>query len=194
MDMQNFRTAMRGFHRDDVVQFIETQALNHEKELRAKNDEIAMLQGQLEERDAQLKAAQKQVADLEQQLEELTAPAEPLDAPIAPPADALPAAPSAQQLNELELTAYRRAELAERRANERAAEVYRRIQATFDASVTRLFEADHDLDTLTDTLLANLQQMKQAVNALCGAYQDTSASFRTIGTEGQNEKGGNLSD
>lgn len=183
MDMQNFRTAMRGFHRDDVVQFIEMQTLNHEKELRAKNDEIAMLQSQLEERSAQLKAAQEQIREMELQMEELTAPEQHLEAPIAPPADTLPAAPSAQQLNELELTAYRRAEMAERRANDRATEVYRRIQSVFDQSVTKLFDADHDLDTLTDTLLANLQQLKQAVNAVCLVYQDTSASFRSIGQE-----------
>ena len=48
MTNHNFRTALHGFQRDDVVQFIEAKTLEHEKELRQKNDEISRLRAQLD--------------------------------------------------------------------------------------------------------------------------------------------------
>lgn len=183
MDTQNFRTAMRGFQKDDVIAFIETQTLNHEKELRAKGDELTAAHSRITELEAQLQTARQQISDLETQIDELTAPAPELEAPMAKPAEGLPTAPTAQQLTELELTAYRRAELAERRANERAAKVYHRLQTIFDESVKQMFEATQDLDTLRDTVSADLQKMEQAVLALGKLYQSTSESFREVGQD-----------
>lgn len=194
MANQNFRTALHGFHRDDVVQFIETKTLEHEKELRVKNDEIARLQAELED-------TRRKLADAEAEIEQLHAqPADapeaavhapepapvaeevsPLDAPMAPIALDLPPEPDRTKINEMELAAYRRAELAERHAQERAAGVYQQIQSVFDQSNAKIINSNHDLNTLVDAIRANIAQLEAALSATCNVYQEAAAAFGAVG-------------
>lgn len=211
MANQNFRTALHGFNRDDVVQFIETKTLEHEKALRSKNDEITRLQGELDDKSSQLDAANAELSRLQEELtakqEELAAkqdspsaeaapaaieapaaqsvpePAEsPLDAPIAPVAAELPQAPCAPRVSEMELAAYRRAELAERHAQERAAGVYQQIQAVFNQSSAKIVNTNQDLDTLTEALRTDLVRLQNTVSAMQKVYAEAAESFHAVGS------------
>lgn len=194
MANQNFRTALHGFHRDDVVQFIETKTLEHEKELRVKNDEIARLQAELDEANRKLADAEEKIEQLQAQPvvvpEPVLQPAEPapaaeevspLDAPMAPIAIDLPPEPDHTKINEMELAAYRRAELAERHAQERAAGVYQQIQSVFNQSNAKIVNNNHDLNTLVEAIRTNIAQLETALSATCNVYQEAAAAFGAVG-------------
>lgn len=203
MANQNFRTALHGFNRDDVVQFIEVKTLEHEKELRAKNDEIARLQSELDDRKMQLDLANAEIDKLQETLSAKAEPAAAAAPPSVPPSSApsaeqapdgsaleapmplvgaeLPQAPGASNLNEMELAAYRRAELAERHARERAASVYQQIQAVFNQSNAKIANSNQDLDTLVETLRSDAQALLSALNTVRGVYTETSDAFRAVG-------------
>ena len=115
-----FRSALHGFNRTDVVQFIQSQTAAHEKSLRLLREEITRLEDALNAANEELEAckAAAEAAAAEPAPEE--APAEPeataaapqpapLDAPMAPPMTVVKAA--APDFDEMELAAYRRAEL-----------------------------------------------------------------------------------
>lgn len=192
MANQNFRSALHGFHRDDVVQFIEAKTLEHEKELRQKNDENARLRAQLDEANRKLSDAKAEIAQLQASLADAqSAAVQPaaapagevasLDAPMAPiGGDVLPEN-SPTKLNEMELAAYRRAELAERHAQERAVGVYQQIQAVFDQSNAKIANSNQDLNTLVETIRANISQLEQALSATCNVYQEAAAAFGAVG-------------
>lgn len=207
---QNFRTALHGFHRDDVVQFIEVKTLEHEKALREKNDEIARLQGELDDMKLQLDLANAEVDKLHEELSAApSAPAAPaaqpqqpeetaqaqtsasaLEAPMPPVGAAMPQSPPVSSLSEMELAAYRRAELAERHARERASSVYQQIQSVFDQSCAKITNSNQDLDTLVETLRSNAQTLLAALNTVRGVYVETSDAFRAVGDASFDEANG----
>ena len=105
--VQRFRSQLRGFHREDVVRYIEYLNTQHNSQLEQLNTQLQNAQEkaadsqQLLELQAQLDAALERCALLEKQLAE-------------------------QQVTsaDLELAAYRRAERVERQAKERAQQIY----------------------------------------------------------------------
>lgn len=104
-----------------------------------------------------------------------------LTAPIPTVNEVLPAdvAPS-RDYTELELAAYRRAELAERAARERAADVYREISSVFQHGNTKLDTGRQDLEQMTRAIQENVNQLMQVLNSIRSAYHDTELSFEAV--------------
>ena len=71
---QNFRSALHGFNREDVVQYLEYINNKHQTQLNQLNEELTKLRERPEGiPEAELTAAKEQCAGLEQQVAELTA-------------------------------------------------------------------------------------------------------------------------
>ena len=109
MSKQHFRKALNGFHREDVVRYIELLNNQHNSQIEQLNTQLLEARSQASAADPALKeqldAALKKIEQLEAQLAE-----------TQPAAD-----PSAGTPEELE--AYRRAERTERLAQERAQQI-----------------------------------------------------------------------
>lgn len=205
----NFRSSMHGFHRDDVIAYIEKTALEHEKELRTLHDANARLQQQLDSCDLDaikqelsdaktaLAAAEERCVSLEAEkavLEgELTAARDALvksaeapatevsvlNAPIVPACDPAAVEP-AKDYAALELAAYRRAEVAERLAKDRANSIYEQLGEVFTSASAKLDSNESDLAQLTQSLQMNMSQLQEILNAIRGSYTDARESFRSF--------------
>lgn len=154
---QHFRTAFRGFNREDVVHYIEYLNNHYTR--------------QLEDLSTQLQAAQAAVpaadADLEARLQEALERCAQLEAQLADKEAAVAAVPTA---TEEELEAYRRAERTERQARERAQQIYTQANAVL-ADVTAKAETASaqvaaTAEQVTAQMLSTKATLEEAVAAL----------------------------
>ena len=210
--MEGFRTQLKGFHREDVINFIQQQTQEHERRVRTMQEEIVRLQGELndarteaerahgaQEAEAdttqeELAQASERCAELEaenaaarEEIARLTKRCEALEEAVAkqpePAAEEKPAAEEPENYKELELAAYRRAELAERMAKERAAasdEQMKRILALTDE---RLMHTSQDFQTLLETFTKDFEQLRQVIRSAqalvaesAGGLQETAST------------------
>lgn len=227
-DPIQFRTALHGYNREDVVAFIDRMTREHEDALRRLEEKNAQLRTQLDEAGEALAAAreseetEKALSDaqtlvndlrarneeLEQRLsaleEELESRTEEdaetvpmpipqdLAEPIAPVAEVLPVeVQPSKDYTELELAAYRRAELAERLARERSGDVYRQVQSVFNQASERLDAGKADLEQLSKTLTGNVNQMLALLSNLNSVYRQAEISFGEIGARNREIVEGN---
>lgn len=186
-NIENFRTALHGFNRSDVVQFIQSQTMEHEKALRVLREENSRLQDalvsarmELEECNEEKEALLAEMEALKTELEALKAappapaplpvaapmvapvaeaPVSALDEPIQPVAAVAAVAPS--DFNEMELAAYRRAEMTERMARERANASADRMKSIFSQADEKLTLTAQDFSTLMDAFRSDFEQMEQ---------------------------------
>ena len=152
-EIQHFRTAFRGFNREDVVHYIEYINAQHNQQLTQLHSQLQSAQA-APDLSARLRAAEARCAQLEAELTRLRS-AEPTVAPAN---------------TEAELEAYRRAERAERQAQERAQQVYTQANAVL-ADVTLKAETASELvtsvaDQISDKLQATKDALQEAVAAL----------------------------
>lgn len=210
--MEGFRTQLKGFHREDVINFIQQQTQEHERRVRTMQEEIARLQGELNDARAEaerahgaqeaeaettqeeLEQARERCAELEsenaaarEEIARLTKRCEALEEAAEkqpePAAEEKPAAEELENYKELELAAYRRAELAERMAKERAAasdEQMKRILALTDE---RLMHTSQDFQTLLETFTKDFEQLRQVIRSAqalvaesAGGLQETAST------------------
>ena len=155
-DTHNFRTAFRGFDRQDVVQYIEMINARHSAQIAQLNTQLQTARDELAHIAAtpvpdnslqeQLDAANARIAELESQLS--ATPAKTTD----------------------ELEAYRRAERAERMAKERAEQLTAQINGVLAEATTRMEAVSDELtdavDHLSAKLAASKEELKGAVDAL----------------------------
>ena len=213
-----FRIALHGYNREDVVAFIDRMSREHGEIVRRLEERNERLRAELAQTKEALAAAgenpetekaladtQALAADLRAQNSELEAKVRSLEAaleeagtheedapipmtvtqdlsePIPPIAEVLPVnvAPS-KDYTELELAAYRRAELAERLARERSQDIYRQVQSVFAQANQRLDTGRADLENLSKTLTADVNEMLNLLTNLNGAYRQAEASFAEI--------------
>lgn len=218
-EQTQFRAALHGYNREDVVNFIDRMSREHENAMRLLQEKNEMLLVELNETKEALAAAgdnaetekaltdaQTLIADLRSRNEDLenrmaamqeelelartrtdteTVPmtiTQDLDAPIPPVAEVLPVevAPS-KDYTELELAAYRRAELAERLARERAGDVYRQVQSVFNQANARLDTGKADLTQLSQTITKDVNEMLTLLTNLNSVYNQAELSFGEIG-------------
>ena len=191
--MPGFRSALNGFNRTDVVQFIQAQTIEHEKALRVLRDENARLQEALtaaraENEDLRTlnaslseKAAAAPAAPVEA-APEAPAPAPVVEAPATLDAPMMPAATvvkaAAPDFNEMELAAYRRAEMTERMARERANASAERMKAIFSQADEKLSVTSQDFKTLLDAFQTNFGQMEQLLETAQGIVDESSSSLK----------------
>ena len=201
--VQQFRSALHGFNREDVVAFIEKLTIEHQQELSSLEEENKRLRSALEQvqsKRAAFEQNEQLLADLNKQLSQLkyehdslrqqlqdaqnrpqqsAPPANEFSAPLSDP---IPSAP-ARDYSEMELAAYRRAEVMERLARDRSQTVYRQVQSVFSNGASKLELGQNDLAQLTQTLETDVNLLLQLLARLRGAYSETEESFRVIGDQ-----------
>ena len=149
-EMQYFRTAFRGFNREDVVHYIEYMNQQHRKQLEQLSAQVSTPDPAIL---ARLEAAEARCAQLEAELEALR---------NAEPAVANPTGE--------ELEAYRRAERAERQAQERAQQIYTQANAVLADVTLKAETASAQVtaaaDQIAEKLLATKAALQDAVTTL----------------------------
>lgn len=153
--IHNFRSAVGGFNRKDVVNYIEYMNNQHNAQIaqlntQLQNAEEALARAQAIPKDdvllSQLEAAQARCKELEEQL----------------------AAVKAQQPDELET--YRRAERAERMAQERASQIYTQANAVLADATVKVESAAAGITAVADQVSEQLQvaqqQLQDAVSSM----------------------------
>ena len=172
---QNFRSALNGFNREDVVHYIELINNKHNAQVNQLNTEIQALQDQLnsllsqnaetENLAAQLADAQDRNAAFEQELEDLRIQLQ--QAENRPQTDS-------------ELEAYRRAERAERIAQERVSQLYAQANGLLADATVRADASVEEITNLTEQTLAQLAQLQAALSAGANTIRDTAAAMYAI--------------
>ena len=160
MEIQSysFRSALSGFHRGDVISFLEKLSASHEAELRQRDEQIRVLREDLARANAALEQAQAENEQLRCRRE--------------PEADApRPEAPDETDPSRA-LEAYRRAERCEREAKARsgklcadASEAVRRAGRQIEDQQARMYSA-------ADALSADFAAMKTAMTGILGEMND----------------------
>lgn len=188
----NFRSALGGFNREDVVNYIEyvnskhTRQLNQLaeelEELRRKleatpdlSDDVAALTSQLEEtsvREVQLQQENQKLlaanAALLAQVEELK----------AKQADAAAAA-----VTTMELEAYRRAEQAERNAKLKAEQIYQQAVGTLAQATSQVDQAAGQFRQIAEQVNSQMTLLQQAVDSGKCALMDAANTMYSIRPE-----------
>ena len=151
---KNFRGALGGFNRRDVVRYIEYMNNKHASEVEQLNSQLQLAQanaGNNEELQAQLEAAQAHCAELE--------------AILAASGESAPI----QSGDELE--AYRRAERAERLARDRAAQIYAQANAALADATVKVEAISDGFNTISQQFTSQLQDAKvQLQEAVASMY------------------------
>ena len=144
-EMQHFRTSFRGFNREDVVHYIEYMNQQHKKQLEQLNAQLlaATPDPNLV---ARLNAAEARCAQLEAEL-----------------ASRRTAEPVVTSTTSEELEAYRRAERAERQAQERAQQIYTNANAVLADVTTQTETASAQITKVADEITSKLQATKDAL-------------------------------
>ena len=201
-EQQIFRTAFNGFHRDDVVQYIEELNAKHAAEVEQLNNELQYLREQLETLESSV-------------------PAEPTVVPVTAPADGIveelqeklakaeaDAREAQVQLleqkaensrlqglldtaltrqsenrNNMELDTYRRAERVEREARNRANAVYGQANAALSDATTKVDETASQIADLAESTMQQLKQLQLAISGSKQILRDTATSLYAIRPE-----------
>lgn len=154
--IQNFRSALGGFNRQDVVQYIEYINNQH-------NSQIEQLNTQLRNAEEALARAQG-MSDtaLQEQLAAAQARCAELEAQLA-------TAPAAPERTGDELEAYRRAERAERMARERAAQIYAQANAVLADATVKVESVSDGMNAVAQQISAQLEQSRQQLQEAVAA-------------------------
>ena len=188
----NFRTALGGFHREDVVHYIEYMNSQH-------NAKVNQLTNQLEELQQELERL-KAIPDRTPEVESLTAQLEEANARHAQLEDekahlvterddaiakyealkAAQAEKAARDLATMELEAYRRAEQAERNAKARADQIYQQATGTLAQVTNQVDAAAVGFRQVAEAMNHQLSQLQMAVEDTKTALQDAATTLYGI--------------
>lgn len=168
---QNFRSAVGGFNREDVVRYIEyinnkhsSQINQMSTEMQALQEELAQLRGQ-SDLASQLEEANARIAQLEQERDALSAQVELL-------AD--------RPQTDSELEAYRRAERTERIASDRVALLYQQANGALADATAKADETASQVGTLSDQLMLQLSQLQAVLSSGSNGMRDAAAALFAI--------------
>ena len=165
-DFSKFRSSLGGFNREDVANYIETQSIAHQKELRALREENARL---IAERDEARQALAAMQAQADEKADADETQQEPLPQQLDLPAD--------------ELEAYRRAEAAERNARERAAQLREQVSALCADAGARFALRGEKVGVLAEQTEEQLRQLMQALTELREGIDLTQSEFARVEPE-----------
>ncbi len=177
-ELQNFRSAFNGFNREDVVRYIEYLNNRH-------NAEHSQFQSQMqtmEEELNMLRSAPQADPEAESRLEEAQARCEALEAELAAVKEQL-----AQVIEEMnkpqtdeELAAYRRAERAERIANERVTQLYAQANGALADATVKVDAAAQQVAQIADQVVAQLGDLHTAVSGGRNTLRDAAAALYAV--------------
>ena len=170
MAAYNFRTALSGFNRQDVVNYIEFSNSKHQAALNQLRTDLENARGEnaklRQEPDLAQKCAQQEevIAQLRQQVEELT---EKLEQQTA-------------RRNEEELETYRRAERMERQAKERSEQIYQTATGILTDASGKVDAANAQIAGIADQVAAQLAILQTAVTGSKQALADAATTLAAI--------------
>ena len=170
MASYNFRSALSGFNRQDVVNYIEYTNSKHQGVINQLMADIATLQ----EENASLRQGPDLQAKCDQQaqiIDDLRAQVQALTEQL----DNL-----AQRRNEEELETYRRAERIERKAKERSELIYQTANGVLADATAKVDEATAQISGIVDQVSAQLAVLQTAVTSSKQALSDAAATLYTI--------------
>lgn len=176
---QNFRTAFNGFHREDVVRYLEYLNSKHTSEINQLNSEVEFLRSKLEnaQPSEEFVALEAERDDLKAQLEAITARCEELEATLAA-AQTAPAEAAVDPAQELE--AYRRAERTERMAKERAELVYHQINGVLADATVKVDSVSTQISGMADQVMSQLTQLQVAIGNSKQALKEAASTMYAI--------------
>ena len=169
---QNFRTAFNGFHREDVVRYLEYLNTKHTTEVNQLNSEADFFRSKLEN-----VISAEEYAALEAERDELKARCEELEAALAA-AQAAPVEAAADPAQELE--AYRRAERTARQAKERAELVYHQINGVLAEATVKVDSVSTQISGMADQVMSQLTQLQVAIGNSKQALKDAASTMYAI--------------
>lgn len=197
----NFRSAVGGFRREDVVHYIEYMNTKHASHVSQLTTEVEELRAQvksleatavLNDRTPQLEA---QCAQLQAQLTEANSAKAALEEASKAHQEALAAAEAqiaqlkekmehmAIDMQARELDAYRRAERTERLAQERADRIYQQAAGTLAEATTQVDTAADLFHQIGARVNSQLEELQQAIESSRTALQEAAATMYAIHTE-----------
>ena len=201
-EQQNFRIAFNGFHRDDVVHYIEKLNAKHAAEVNKLQSDLKYLQDKLdaledaepvviaapvrgnasnEALEQELALAQEAARNAEARLVEQMAENKRLqallDATLAHQTD------SRARQQDAELDTYRRAERVEREARSRAGEVYDQVTSALSDATSRVEETAEQIAALSEASMKHLKQLQLAISGSKQILRDTAACIGSIRPE-----------
>ena len=187
---QNFRTAFNGFNRDDVVNYISYMTTKHENQMNQVQIELENLRQELAERSAapavepeELENLRRQVAQLQEQLRDREEQIAQLQGKTAD--KSVPAEAEIPSVAEAELSAYRRAESAERRAMERVDQMYAKANGVIADAALRLDESTELVGKMVERVRVSLEALEGAVAQSKVVLADSAALMAAIHPEEQ---------
>ena len=164
MKKKTFRSAFRGFNRQDVVQYIEMLNQQHATQINQLN--------------SQLQAAKENAGnqDLLRQLEEINARCAELEA-------ALSKGNQSADMAAEELEAYRRAERAERVAQEKADQIYAKATAVLADATVKAESASTGLAESAQQITQQISAYQESIQAAKSALEEAVTALYAIRPE-----------
>ena len=190
----NFRSALNGFNREDVVHYIEFLNSKHSAEVTQLNSELDFLRTRQQEQPApqpvpavdeetiaQQAARIRELFDRCKTLEEELTSVKKQNEQLAAQLEAgQKQQNSYQNRMEEELEAYRRAERTERFARERAENLYRQANGALADATVKVDDAATQVAQMADQVIAQLAQLQDAVAGSKQALRDAAGTMYTI--------------
>ena len=172
-ELKNFRSAFRGFNRQDVVNYIEYINNTHNAQVEQLNNQLqaALAQPSDEELKARLEAAEARIAELEATL------AEQDRAVLSDGASC----------TEQELEAYRRAERVERMAKERAEQIYAQANGVLADATLKADSASAHIGAIADQVSNQLKEYQDSVLETKATFQEAVATLYAIKPQAEEE-------
>ncbi len=180
---QNFRNAFNGFHREDVVRYLEYINTKHTALVNQLTSEAQQLRELLDNQpsadslEETVAALTQERDDLLAQVAALTARCEELEQQLTEPVET-PPAPTGDVSQELE--AYRRAERTERVARDRAARLYGRMDTALAEVTAQAETVSAQVVAAADQVMVQVSQLQTAVVTGKQALQEAAAQMQTI--------------
>ena len=185
----NFRSALSGFNREDVVHYIEyinskhsaqvNQLEGQAQELQSKLDALEGSAAQAEDLKARLEEALARQAALEEENARLTAEKDQALAQVEA-IKAEQAENAARQLESLELDAYRRAEQTERQAKIRAEQIFQQATGILAQATTQVDNAAMQYRQVAEAVTEQLAQLQLAVDSSKNALLNAATTMYAI--------------
>jgi uncharacterized coiled-coil protein SlyX len=165
-ELKNFRSAFRGFNRQDVVNYIEYINNTHNTQVEQLNNQLqaALARPTDEEMKAKLEAAEARIAELEATL------AQQDRAVLSDGASC----------TEQELEAYRRAERVERVAKERAEQIYAQANGVLAEATLKAESASAHIGAIANQVSNQLKEYQDSVLETKATFQEAVATLYAI--------------
>ena len=168
---QNFRKAFNGFNKEDVVQYLEYINTRHNNQVNQLTSELEELRGQEDQ--------QELIASLREEIAVLTEKLEAAETKLEEMESRKPeVVVSTEDPTELEM--YRRAERAEREAQEKAELIYYQVNSVLTEAAGKVDSASNEIMEMADQIMSQLTKLQMMVGSSKQVLQDASSLLNII--------------